>query len=100
MAKKKAIKKKTAAKKPAKSLARTHHEKDYINLNDQVWPLERDVLFRPDRYRYVRKLIKPEGCVFCEAAKRALALRTFVFIKANIPWSCSINFPTTRDMFW
>lgn len=76
MAKKKAIKKKTAAKKPAKSLARTHHEKDYINLNDQVWPLERDVLFRPDRYRYVRKLIKPEGCVFCEAAKKGVGFES------------------------
>ena len=40
-----------------------------IQLSSQVWPLERDVLFRPDRLKYVRKLVKPEGCVFCNAAQ-------------------------------
>lgn len=34
-----------------------------------VWPLERDVLFRPDRMKYVRRLIPQEGCVFCRAAQ-------------------------------
>lgn len=34
-----------------------------------VWPQERDFMERPERYRYVRKLLKQEGCVFCEAAK-------------------------------
>lgn len=36
-------------------------------LNSQVWPVERDILFRPDRLKYVRKLIQTEGCVFCSA---------------------------------
>ncbi|KYG63019.1 HIT family hydrolase [Bdellovibrio bacteriovorus] len=40
-----------------------------MQIGKDVWPLERDVLFRPDRMKYVRKLIKPEGCVFCKAAK-------------------------------
>lgn len=40
-----------------------------MKIGAQVWPMERDVLFRPDRLKYVRKLIKPEGCVFCSAAK-------------------------------
>lgn len=40
-----------------------------IQINSDVWPLERDVMFRPDRLKYVRKLIKTEGCVFCKAAK-------------------------------
>lgn len=31
--------------------------------------MERDVLFRPDRLKYVRKLVKTDGCVFCAAAK-------------------------------
>jgi ATP adenylyltransferase len=35
-----------------------------INLKN-IWPQERDVFFRPERLRYVRKLIKEEGCVFC-----------------------------------
>ena len=31
------------------------------------WPTERAVLFKPDRMKYVRKMIKPQGCVFCNA---------------------------------
>lgn len=27
----------------------------------------REVLFRPDRLKYVRKIDRPKGCVFCEA---------------------------------
>lgn len=40
-----------------------------LAMMDQVWPMERDVLFRPDRFRYVRKLVKPKGCVFCHSSK-------------------------------
>jgi ATP adenylyltransferase len=65
MAKKSSPKKK-AARSSAKASAReglAHLKK----LRSDIWPLERDVLFRPDRYKYVRKLVKPEGCVFCSA---------------------------------
>lgn len=36
-------------------------------LNGEIWPIERDVFFRPARLKYVRKLMKKEGCVFCYA---------------------------------
>lgn len=36
-------------------------------IRREIWPDERAVLFKPDRLKYVRKLIKPEGCVFCSA---------------------------------
>lgn len=38
--------------------------------------MERDVLFRPDRFKYVRKLVKPDGCVFCRAAAEAPSFET------------------------
>lgn len=41
-------------------------------LLEQIWPQERDFMERPDRYRYVRKLLGPQGCVFCEAAQADL----------------------------
>lgn len=50
--------------KPAKNSAGNS-----LKLGENIWPVEKDILFRPDRYKYVRKLIKPEGCVFCTAAK-------------------------------
>lgn len=36
-----------------------------VGLNKDIWPMERDVFFRPARLKYVRKLMKKEGCVFC-----------------------------------
>lgn len=39
-------------------------------LRKDIWPDERDVMMRPDRVKYVRKLVKPVGCVFCSAAKK------------------------------
>ena len=38
-------------------------------LNKDIWPIERDVFFRPARLKYVRKLMKKEGCVFCYGDK-------------------------------
>lgn len=32
-----------------------------------VRPQGRQVMFRPDRLKYVRKLVKSDGCVFCRA---------------------------------
>lgn len=55
-----------ALKKKAKKKKSPQAE---LRLGSDIWPLERDVLVRPDRMKYVRKLIKPEGCVFCTAAK-------------------------------
>jgi ATP adenylyltransferase len=85
MAKKKTFKKastqKTAAKKPMKKSASA--EKAAVCINQNVWPMERDVLFRPDRMKYVRKLIKPEGCVFCNAAKHEISFDTLCVYKTK-----------------
>jgi len=62
VAKKKGQKNKSEKKKKSLNSA-------LIKAGSNVWPIERDVLFRPDRFKYVRKLIKPEGCVFCMAAE-------------------------------
>lgn len=43
-----------------------------------VWPQERDFFERPERYRYVRKLIKTDGCVFCEAERAGIAVESLV----------------------
>jgi len=57
MAKKSAGKKTVAKKSAIKKSA------DW----DFKWPQERDVILRPERLRYVRKMIHFEGCVFCQA---------------------------------
>ncbi len=52
-------------------------------LQHDIWPAERDVLFRPDRYKYVRKLIKPDNCVFCEAAQTAPSFQTLCLYQSQ-----------------
>jgi len=80
MAKKKAIKKKASkASKPAKKAK----PEASFHLGKDIWPMERDVLFRPDRLKYVRKLIKPEGCVFCRASKEAVSFDTLCVYKTK-----------------
>ena len=37
-----------------------------------IWPQERDFFERPERLRYVRKLLPVEGCVFCNAEKQGV----------------------------
>lgn len=76
MAKKKIAKKKVTPKK--KTLPKVE-----LKIATEVWPLERDVLFRPDRMKYVRKLIKPEGCVFCNAAKKEVSVESLCVYKSD-----------------
>lgn len=80
-AKKTVSKKKSSPKK--KTLSKKTAPGGKIQIGQQVWPLERDVLFRPDRLKYVRKLVKPEGCVFCQAEKNDLSLDTLCVYKTE-----------------
>lgn len=70
-------KKGSARKSSSKTrTAKPSSSSDYIQVAGERWPLERDVFFRPDRLKYVRKLIKPQGCVFCKAAKETPSFET------------------------
>lgn len=62
--------------KPAKSSA-------FIQIDKDIWPLEKDVLFRPDRLKYVRKLIPQSGCVFCQAEAQAPSMETLCVYKTE-----------------
>ena len=42
---------------------------NYISISE-IWPQERDYLERPERFKYVRKIIKSDGCVFCVAREK------------------------------
>jgi len=46
-----------------------------------VWPQERDFFERPERYRYVRKLLPTSGCVFCEAAEKGLGPESLLLVR-------------------
>ena len=54
-----------------------------LKFNEHIWPLERDVLFRPDRFKYVRKLVKAKGCVFCEAHRRGVSFESLCLYQSR-----------------
>jgi ATP adenylyltransferase len=47
------------------------------------WPNKRNLFFRPERMRYVRKLLKNEGCVFCNATKAELSFESLCVYKSK-----------------
>jgi ATP adenylyltransferase len=57
--------------------------KDFGQLLQQVWPQERDFMERPDRYKYVRKIIQPKTCVFCEAASTLPSQESLLLCKTK-----------------
>lgn len=73
-----ATKRKSAAKPKIKSHGQPLFAlgENFIQLAGERWPLERDVLFRPDRLKYVRKLLPDLGCVFCKCAGTEPSLET------------------------
>ncbi len=63
-------------KKPTKKKLKNKTESDN-------WPLKRNVFFRPERLKYVRKLVKESGCVFCLSAQAALSFESLCIFKST-----------------
>ena len=71
----------------------TKNTKAQIAIDKNIWPLERDVLYRPDRLKYVRKLIKPKGCVFCNSLKSGISLDSLCVYKSKYSMVIINKFP-------
>ena len=71
---------KPMAKKPAakKKLTRKKTKRRTPGAGKPEWPVTRNVMFRPERMKYVRRLIRPEGCVFCHALKEGVKPESLV----------------------
>lgn len=63
-----------------------------INLKD-IWPQEREVFFRPDRLRYVRKLIHESGCVFCAETQGLNEKETLCVYKGKLSLAVLNKYP-------
>ena len=64
-----------------------------IQLDHQIWPLERDIMFRPARMKYLRKLIKSDECVFCLSAKKPLSMDSLCVYKSKMSQIVLNKFP-------
>ncbi|MCB0378189.1 MAG: HIT domain-containing protein [Bdellovibrionales bacterium] len=54
-----------------------------MKINEDIWPDERAVLESPHRLEYVRRLVKPKGCVFCSASKAKASAESLVIFKSQ-----------------
>lgn len=79
--KKKKSAKKISAIKNRKGSASTKKSKP--SSEGTTATLVKRVLFRPDRFQYVRQKAKPEGCVFCNAAKLEPSFETLCVYKSE-----------------
>lgn len=58
-------------------------KKSIRDVQSNIWPDERNVIESPHRLKYVRRIIKPEGCVFCSAAKSKKNIESLVLYKSR-----------------
>ena len=90
--------KKRISKRPIKNkLKRTSGRSPQGRLSKElvkdIWPCEHDVMDRPDRYRYVRKLIVPDACVFCQAQSMGPCLESLVVYQNSLAMVVLNKFP-------
>ena len=57
------------------------------------WPVERQYMERPERFKYVRKMLPDEGCVFCNAAKAGVGFSNLVLFENDLLLVVQNKFP-------
>ena len=82
-------------RKKSKGSKKPKSKKDWaLNLVREVWPQERDFVERPERYRYVRKLLpQTDQCVFCEALKAGRNAETLVLARDHLAMVVMNKYP-------
>lgn len=71
-------KSKAKAKKRGKASRSDDRGVDAERLLSGLWPAERAILFKPERLKYVRKIVHSETCVFCDALHAGLSAESLV----------------------
>lgn len=72
-----AKKRSSVAKKSGKKKATSK------SIKSDGWPNPRNIFFRPERMKYVRKMVKTSGCVFCNSAQKTQSLDTLCVYKTK-----------------
>ncbi len=65
----------------------------HVKMDKEIWPIERDIFYRPGRMKYVRKIIKPSGCVFCVSAAKKESVQTLCVYKTQYTQVVINKFP-------
>lgn len=67
----------------AKTKAKSKTKKTQSKKKPNDWPYKRNVFFRPQRMKYVRKVDRPAGCVFCNSAHKEMSVETLCVYKTK-----------------
>lgn len=77
VSKKKTISQPKSEKKPRSGSSPRHSELG-------GWPARQKVFFKPERLRYVRRVVKDRGCVFCESLHKGVGSESLLlYVGAN-----------------
>lgn len=81
-------------KKKAKAKKKATKKGWAAGLLENVWPQERDFFQRPERYKYVRKLLpQTDACVFCTAEKSNPSFESLVLFKSKLAMIIMNKYP-------
>ena len=58
-------------------------KKSRSDICSDIWPNERDLIESPHRLKYIRKIVKPKDCVFCQASKNWKDPKSLVLFKSQ-----------------
>lgn len=78
--------KKKISKKINHSIRKSSQKEKKLSTQKNIlenWPLQRNVLFRPDRSPYILKQNRPTGCVFCVCATEKESFETLCVYKSE-----------------
>lgn len=53
-------------------------------LKSDKWPQKRNILRRPERLKYVKKMVQVKGCVFCEARDMGVQPESLCLFKNDL----------------
>lgn len=74
---------KSNSKKSSKTTKSQSRKLRRASVHD-IWPQEREIIEKPERLKYVRRLVKAKGCVFCKAAKRGVSFESLCLYKDDL----------------
>lgn len=57
------------------------------------WPVERKYMERPERFKYVRKMLPDEGCVFCKAVQAGVGFSNLMLYQNDLVMVVQNKFP-------
>jgi ATP adenylyltransferase len=80
---KKSTKKAVSSKKRGKGAPKSSLKTAKLAWEDYQWPIDREVLFRPERFAYISDKSEKKSCVFCDSIRRGVSSESLVLWQSS-----------------